>query len=168
MERGWSERLGAFRQRYDVDSLDAASLLVAVLEFLPGDHPRVLPTVEQIDRCLTINGLVYRFDPLQTPGLDGHPLGQMEGAFFPCTFWLATAYAKAGQPQKASAILQRAEALAGPLGLFAEGIDPRTHGFLGNTPLLFSHAEYIRAKLELRNAVSGPSRAQAAQSPDLK
>jgi GH15 family glucan-1,4-alpha-glucosidase len=81
-------------------------------------------------------------------------MGHMEGVFFPCTFWLATAYAKAAQPAPALAILERAEALAGALGLFAEGVDPRTRSFAGNTPLLFSHIEYVRARLTLSRLLS--------------
>jgi GH15 family glucan-1,4-alpha-glucosidase len=153
LEKGWSERLGAFRQDYDSDSLDAAGLLISVLEFLPGDDPRVLATVDRIAQALTIDGWVYRFDPLQTTGLGEGPMGQFEGAFLPCTFWLATAYVKAGRLDQAKALLERVEKIAGPVGLLAEAVDPRTCGFLGNTPLLFSHVEYVRAKWDLARAL---------------
>ena len=149
MERGWSERLGAFRERYEQDNLDSATLLISVFEFLPADHPRVLATIEKISEFLTVDGYVYRFNPRQMPALGDFPLGQLEAAFLPCTFWLATAYAKAGKPDKAEAILQKAERIAGPPGIYAEAIDPRNNCFLGNTPLLFSHVEYIRAKMEI-------------------
>jgi GH15 family glucan-1,4-alpha-glucosidase len=149
MERGWSEKLGAFRQRYERDNLDSALLLISVFEFLPPDHPRVLATIERIEERLTVDGYTYRFDPRDLPMLGDFPPGQLEGAFLPCTFWLATACAKASQPEKAEAILQRVERLAGELGLFAEAVDPRTRSFMGNTPLLFSHAEYVRARLAL-------------------
>ena len=149
MERGWSERLGAFRQRYEAENLDAALLLISVFEFLPPDHPRVLATIERIQEFLTIDGYTYRFDPQEMSVLGNFPLGQLEAAFLPCTFWLATARAKAGQPEKAEAILQRVERRAGPLGLFAEAVDPRTNSYMGNTPLLFSHVEYVRARMEL-------------------
>lgn len=149
MECGWSERLGAFRERYEQENLDAAALLISVFEFLPPNHPRVLSTIERISEYLTIGSYVYRFNPREMPALGDFPLGQLEGAFLPCTFWLATAYAKAGKPEKAEAILQNAERIAGPLGIFAEAVDPRNNCFLGNTPLLFSHVEYIRARLEI-------------------
>lgn len=96
---------------------------------------------------------MFRFNPQQTRGVSKLPLGQLEGAFLPCTFWLATAYAKIGRPQRALAILQRVENIAGELGLFAEAVDPRTRGFAGNTPLLFSHVEYLRAVLTLGEAL---------------
>lgn len=147
LQQGWSQRLGAFRQRYEADNLDSAALLISVMDVLPPDDPRVVSTVEQIANRLTVNGFVFRFDPCETPGMDSQPLGEFEGAFLPCTFWLSTAYAKAGNYSKAKAILQNVEDLSGPLGLFAEGVDARSRTFLGNMPLVFSHAEYIRAAL---------------------
>ena len=152
MDKGWSERLGAFRQRYEAENLDSAALLISVLDLLPADHPRVLATIERITEFLMIDGLVFRFDPLETPSLGELPFGQLEGAFFPSTFWLATAYAKARRLDQAEGILEQAERMAGPLGLFSEATNPRTHTFLGNTPLLFSNVEYVRAKLELARA----------------
>lgn len=149
MEKGWSEKLGAFRQHYDADTLDAATLLISTLGFLPGRHPRVLSTIERLETSLSIDGWLYRFDPTLTEGLGPCPLGHLEGAFFLCNFWLATAHAKAGHIQAAQRILSRAAGVAGKLGLFSEGFDPRTGSFLGNTPLLFSHVEYARALLEL-------------------
>jgi GH15 family glucan-1,4-alpha-glucosidase len=154
MDKGWSERLGSFRQHYDAETLDASCLLISILDFLPGDHPHVLGTIERISQHLAIDRFVYRFDPLQTPGLGQLPLGELEGAFFPSTFWLATAYAKAGQVGRAEAILEKVEQLAGPTQLFSEAIDARSGNYLGNVPLLFSHVEYVRAKLEI-NRVRG-------------
>jgi GH15 family glucan-1,4-alpha-glucosidase len=147
MEHGWSDRLGAFRQRYESDNLDAAALLVSIVGLLPPDHPRVKATVEKVGEQLTLDGFVYRFDPLATPDIQKQqiPLGQYEGAFLPCTFWLATVYAQMGRKEDAEAILDRAEELVGPVGLFAEGVDARSGDFLGNYPLLFSQIEYVRA-----------------------
>ncbi len=149
MDKGWSDHrhLGAFRQRYEGDNLDAAVLLIPIVGFLPIDHPRVKSTVEKVVEQLSIDGFTYRFDPLATPGPqnEGIPLGEYEGAFLPCTFWLATVYAMMGRKKEAEAILDRAEKIAGPLGLFAEGVDARSGDFLGNHPLLFSQIEYVRA-----------------------
>jgi GH15 family glucan-1,4-alpha-glucosidase len=158
LKNGWSERLGAFRQRYEGENLDSAALLITVMDVLPPDDPRVIATVERIADRLTINGFVYRFDPRETPGMTSTPLGEYEGAFLPCTFWLATAYARAGERHRAEAILKAAEEAAGPVGLFAEGVDGRSRTFLGNTPLVFSHTEYIRAALSLSNGSARPRR----------
>jgi alpha,alpha-trehalase len=149
MERGWSEALGAFRQRYDDETLDASALLISVMDFLPTTHPRVQATLHAIEEHLTINGFVHRFHPSYTLEQDDLLLGEFEGAFLPCTFWLATSFAKAGRIDKAEAIVDRAEQMAGELGLFAEEIDVRSGAFLGNYPLVFSQVEYLRTLLTL-------------------
>ena len=149
LRRGWSTRLRAFRQHYEGDNLDSAALLIPIMGFLPAKDARVLATVERLEQLLTIDGFVYRFAPQQTPGIGKLPLGEMEGAFLPCTFWMATVHAQTGFRKTAETILDQVENIAGKLRLFAEAVDPRTRGFLGNSPLLFSHVEYIRAVLAL-------------------
>ncbi|HEY1957698.1 MAG TPA: glycoside hydrolase family 15 protein [Polyangiaceae bacterium] len=152
LERGWSEKLGAFRQRYDADTLDASLLLVPVMGFLPADDPRVTSTVDRLVENLSIDGLLYRFIPSETPGQEKLPLGQFEGAFLPCTFWLATTYAMAGRFDDARAALARVERCGFELDLFPEEIDARSGTGLGNFPSLFSQAEYVRAVLTLEKS----------------
>ncbi len=50
---------------------------------------------------------------------------------------------------RAEAILEKVVGIAGELQHFAEEVDPATQTFLGNTPLLFSHAVYIKAVMEI-------------------
>ena len=167
LERGWSERLGAFRQRYEADSLDASTLLIPIFGFLPAGDPRALGTADRVAANLAIDGFVHRYVPAETPGHedDARPVGEFEGAFLPVTFWLATVYARVGRTAEAAAILDRAEALAGEPGLFAEEVDARTGAFLGNFPLLFSQAEYVRAALELADAPDGESTRGGVRGP---
>lgn len=153
MERGWSNSLGSFRQIYDKDSLDASALLIPLMGFLPVDHPRVLTTVDRVAERLSIDHFIYRYDPKEMGQANALSMGEHECAFLPCTFWLAAVYAKMGRAEAAERILQAAENVAGAIGLFAEGVDPRTGDFLGNTPLLFSHVEYARAVMEISKAV---------------
>ncbi len=143
---GWSDKIGAFRQRYGEDALDATALLIPLMGFLRPDDPRVRATVQQIDRVLTLNGLVHRFVPLKTPGRPDQPMGDREGAFLMCTFWLAQAWQMLGEPDRAKRVLARAEQTRGTTGLFSEAADARHNpGLLGNVPLLFSQVEYARA-----------------------
>ena len=145
MDRGWSEQEQAFLQTYDGDNLDASALLIPIVGFLPIDHPRVATTVERIIDVLTIDGFVHRY----LPDPEELPLGRFEGAFLPCTFWLATVHAMAGHTDEARAILERVEGVAGELGLFAEEVDVASRSYRGNTPLLFAHAEYVRAVMAI-------------------
>ena len=152
MDKGWCEKKNSFRQRYGSDALDAAALLIPLMEFLPIEHPRVIGTLAAIERELVVNGLVHRFDPSETMGGDQLPIGKFEGAFLPCVFWHAHTLAKAGRCDEAAAILEKCEAISGETGLFAEEIDAANETFLGNTPLLFAHVEYARAVVELDKA----------------
>lgn len=175
MKYGWSERQKSFVQRYGSETLDASLLLIPVMGFLPPDHDRVRNTVDRIVEVLSIDGLVYRFEPLESPVEHATPLGEFEGSFLPCTFWLATAYAMAGRTLEADNILTRAESLTESVGLFAEEADARNNQLLGNYPLLFSQVEYVRAALALDQARAGKRQndgslhptADDGQEPDL-
>lgn len=158
MARGWSEPMGSFRQHYGADTVDAALLLIPLMGFLPIDHPRVRGTVAEIEARLLRDGFVYRFDAAKLRGQGEGPLGESEGAFLMCGFWLAHVYALRGEPEKADAMLRRAQAAAGPTGLFSEAVDARNRTLLGNMPLAFSQAEYAKAALALDAASALPRR----------
>lgn len=145
MEHGWSDEMQSFRQHYDADTLDASALLIPLMGFLEPNHPRVSATVRRIEENLVIDGLVYRFRPENSD----LPIGGFEGAFLPCCFWLAAVYALMGRNADAEALLRRVEQLRGGSGLFAEEADGRSGQMLGNIPMIFSHAEYARAILQL-------------------
>jgi GH15 family glucan-1,4-alpha-glucosidase len=150
--RGWSPQKQSFRQSYDCEAVDAALLLLPLTDFLPVDDSRVRATVARIEAELTVNGFVHRFDANEVPGQPDPPRGSLsetEGAFLMCTFWLARYYALCGVPERAAALLCKAERVAGETGLFSEAVDARSARLLGNMPLLFSQAEYARAALAL-------------------
>ncbi len=149
--RGWSPALGAFRQHYDADTLDSSALLIPVMGFLPATDPRVASTVEQLRHGLEINGHLHRFDARLLAGEVPLAPGDFEGAFVPCTLWLITTLALMGRSSEAEQMLTSLEGQL-PLGLLPEEIDARSGMFLGNTPLMFSHVEYLRARLQLAGA----------------
>jgi alpha,alpha-trehalase len=152
MARGWSERLQSFRQHYSADALDASTLLIPLMGFLPPDHPRVAATVRRIETDLMSDGLVYRFRTEPRGSSHDVPAGRAEGAFLPCCFWLAAVYAMMGRRDDAEALLRRVGDLTGDLGLLSEEADAQSGLLLGNIPMILSHAEYARAALQLAEA----------------
>jgi hypothetical protein len=66
---------------------------MAQVGFLPPDDPRVRGTIAAIERDLIVDGLVLRYST--ETGVDALPAG--EGAFLPCSFWLADCYALTGR-----------------------------------------------------------------------
>jgi len=144
-ERGYSERRGAFVQSYGFEELDAALLLIPITGFLPATDPRVLGTVDAIQRELTVDGLVQRY--LTHEGLDGLPHG--EGVFLACSFWLADNLCLQGRHDEARELFERLLGLANDVGLLAEEYDPVARRFLGNFPQAFSHIALVNTALNL-------------------
>jgi GH15 family glucan-1,4-alpha-glucosidase len=140
LKRGVSERR-VFRQHYDTDALDASTLLIPLVRFLPPDDERVVNTVQAIHEELTVDGLVLRYRMDETDdGLRGE-----EATFTICSFWLASALSEIGDPDAAREICERLLNLAGPLGLYSEELDPRTGRHWGNFPQAFTHLALINA-----------------------
>ena len=83
---------GRWQRSVDDDSVDAALLLPAIRGALPADDPRTVATVQAVRADLVQEGYVYRFRH------DERPLGQAEGAFLLCGFWLALALDQPGRP----------------------------------------------------------------------
>ena len=103
--------------------------------FLPPDDPRVIATVRAIADELTVQGLVLRYLTKETDdGLTGE-----EGSFTICSFWLVSALAQIGELAEARQLCEKLFSLAGPLGLYAEELDPRSGRHLGNYPQAFTH-----------------------------
>jgi GH15 family glucan-1,4-alpha-glucosidase len=139
LERGWSDRAGAFTQAFGSDELDASNLMMPIVGFLPADHPRMLSTLRATAARLTDeHGLVYRYRAHD--GLEGE-----EGTFLLCTFWLAQAWALAGEVERARDTFVRAASFANDVGLLSEEVDPATRELLGNFPQAFSHIGLVNA-----------------------
>ena len=102
-DRAYNAEVGAFTQTYDSSDLDAAVLMIPLVGFLPASDPRVVSTIETIRRDvgaggLTSDGFVMRYIPTHE-SLDG--IGEREGVFLPCSFWLVEALALAGKTDDA-------------------------------------------------------------------
>jgi alpha,alpha-trehalase len=140
LEKGISDR-GVFRQHYETDALDASTLLVPLVRFLPADDERVRATVLAIADELTKDGLVLRYRVDETDdGLSGP-----EATFTICSFWLVAALSEIGEPDRARELCERLLEHAGVMGLYAEELDPAAGRHWGNYPQAFTHLALINA-----------------------
>jgi alpha,alpha-trehalase len=119
-----------------------------MMGFLPGDDERVLATIERVRTELGHDELVLRYRT--DDGLSGD-----EGAFLPCSFWLAQALACVGRHDEAADVFERACGRANDVGLLPEEIDPVTGDFLGNFPQGLSHLALLAAAGALEDHPSG-------------
>ncbi|MEZ0071137.1 glycoside hydrolase family 15 protein [Planotetraspora sp. GP83] len=146
-EKGFDPERGTFTQSYGSRELDAALLLIPIVGFLPPEDPRVIGTIEAIERELMTDGFVLRYPVAEDNDVDGLPGG--EGAFLACSFWLAEARALVGRKAEALELYERLLAVANDVGLLAEEYDPRHGRQLGNFPQAFSHIHLVRTALAL-------------------
>jgi GH15 family glucan-1,4-alpha-glucosidase len=153
MEKGWSQEREAFVQSYGGDTLDASSLIMPLVFFLSPSDPRMLKTLDAINRPpkdggLVSNSLVYRYDVQKSAdGLMGE-----EGTFSLCTFWLVEALTRAGRLEESRLIFEHMLGYANHLGLYAEEIGHRGEA-LGNFPQAFTHLTLISAAYNLDRAL---------------
>jgi GH15 family glucan-1,4-alpha-glucosidase len=150
---GYDPELGTFVQFYGGRLLDASLLMIPLVGFLSADDPRMRGTVNAIEERLTTDGFVARYATV--PEVDGLPPG--EGAFLPCSFWLADNLALQGRHDEAGALFERLLAVRNDVGLLAEQYEPRARRMLGNFPQAMSHMALINTAANLTKA-RGPAK----------
>ena len=160
--RGFDAKRGSFVQSYESQHLDASLLLIPQVGFLPPDDPRVRGTIAAIERELIVDGLVLRYST--ETGVDALPAG--EGAFLPCSFWLADCYALTGRRAEGEALFERLLALRNDVGLLAEEYDPRSRRMLGNFPQALTHMALVNtARLLSMPEAEAKSAAREGERP---
>jgi GH15 family glucan-1,4-alpha-glucosidase len=148
---------GSFLQSFGSHALDASSLMIPIVGFVPFDDPRARATRERIAAELSSDGFVHRY---VTDGADGLPGG--EASFAICSFWLVECLARAGEVERAQELFERLVGFANDVGLLAEQIEPHTGELLGNFPQAFSHLGLIQAAIALAEGGAAPARAGEA------
>ena len=145
--KGFNKKLNSFTQSYGSKTLDASCLRLGIVGFLPMDDPRIIGTVNAIQKALTRDGLVQRYDPAKSPdGLKGG-----EGTFLACSFWMVTCLWLMGRKEEAKQMFDRLLALRNDVGLLSEEYDPKAQRMLGNFPQALSHIALVHAAF----AISG-------------
>lgn len=154
MEQGWNAKVGSFVQCHGSEAIDASALLMVLTRFTGPTDPRILSTIERIEKELTSDSHVYRYNP-ELAADDG--FGGQEGTFCICSFWLVEALARAGRLEEARLILEKMLTYANHVGLYAEEIGA-TGEALGNFPQAFTHLSLISACYNMDRALNGTLR----------
>lgn len=147
-EKGFDKSAGTFTQAYGSKELDASLLMIPLVGFLPVNDPRVVGTVEAVQRELMVDGFVARYKT--SSGVDG--LAGEEGTFLPCTFWLVSCLARMGRLAEATELMGRVAGVANDLGLLSEEYDTGRGRLVGNFPQAFTHVALVNAARDLEEA----------------
>jgi GH15 family glucan-1,4-alpha-glucosidase len=148
LDRGFDAERNTFVQFYGSTEVDAALLVLPQIGIVAGDDPRMLGTIEAVERDLMRDGLLLRYRT-QT-GVDG--LAGDEHPFLACSFWLVSAYAGAGRLDDATALFDRLCDLTNDVGLLSEEYDVAGRRMVGNFPQAFSHLTLVHAAFDLAEA----------------
>ncbi len=158
LKKGFNKRMNSFVQSYGSKVLDASCLLLVLVGFLPATDPRMKGTIEAIEKGLTSNGLVRRYDTGKSrDGLKGS-----EGAFLACSFWMVMCLHLLGRVDDATRLFERLLSLCNDTGLLSEEYDPVKKRMLGNFPQALSHLALVNAAFTL----SGQWKPQAASASE--
>jgi GH15 family glucan-1,4-alpha-glucosidase len=162
-ERAYNDRLQSFVQAYGSSLVDAGTLIIPLVGFLPIEDQRVQNTITAIETDLVVDGLVLRYDSAATD--DGLPEG--EGAFLACSFWLADNYALSGRHDDARRIFERLLALCNDVGLLSEEYDTQLKRQVSNFPQAFSHVALLNTAFNLSASVNASAASRLQPGPNL-
>ncbi|MGI4827534.1 MAG: glycoside hydrolase family 15 protein [Janthinobacterium lividum] len=144
-KKGFNKKMNSFVQSYDSSTLDASLLRMVLVGFLPADDPRMIGTIDAIQKKLMPDGLVERYKPAESPdGLQGD-----EGTFLACSFWMVICLHTMGRVAEAETMFEKLLALANDVGLLSEEYDARQGRMLGNFPQALSHLALVHAAFAL-------------------
>jgi len=148
-QHGFNPSVGTFVQTYGSTALDASLLLIPLLGFLPPRDPRVVATIEAIERDLVVDGFVLRYDlEKSSDGLRGD-----EATFLLCSFWLVDCLIMLGRRDDAQHLFGRLLGVRNDLGLLAEEYEATSGRQLGNFPQAFSHIGLVNSAVNLSRAI---------------
>jgi GH15 family glucan-1,4-alpha-glucosidase len=153
-DKGFNKEKQAFTQYYGSDLLDASILMMPLVGFLPPEDPRVVSTVEAVERELVDEGFVLRYRTSDDGAVDG--LTGREGAFLACSFWLADCLHMIGRTDDANALFARLLELRNDVGLLSEEYDPVLKRQVGNFPQAFSHVSLVNTAFRLSGLDMAP------------
>jgi GH15 family glucan-1,4-alpha-glucosidase len=158
--QGFNASRNAFTQYYGSTELDASLLMMPLVGFLPANDPRIISTVEMIEKELISGGLVQRYQTSSSGQVDGLPPG--EGTFLPCSFWLADCLYLMKRVDDARELYERLLAVRNDVGLLSEEYDPIARRQLGNFPQAFSHVCLVNTAYNLNPQTFGPAEDRSA------
>jgi GH15 family glucan-1,4-alpha-glucosidase len=152
-DKGFDPARNTFTQYYGSKELDASTLMIPIVGFLPPKDPRVIGTIEAISTELMVGGFVSRYDSENSRLIDGQ-VGR-EGAFLACSFWLVDDLELIGHHGEAVELYDRLLSLRNDLGLLSEEYDPIAGRLVGNFPQALSHVSLVNSAVGLLGRAKG-------------
>ena len=139
--KGYDSGRNSFMQSYGSRHLDASTLLLPLVGFLPIDDERITNTIAAIEHGLMEKGFVRR---QEAPWF-----GREEGAFLACSCWLADCMVMQGRRDEARVLFERVLGVSNDVGLLSEEYHVPSRRLVGNFPQALTHIAVINTGLGL-------------------
>jgi GH15 family glucan-1,4-alpha-glucosidase len=130
-ERAWNEELGRYASTFGGDELDASLLQLVDVRYCAPNDPRMLTTMEAVDKGLRRGKFMLRY---ALPDDFGEP----KTAFNFCTFWLIEALHLSGRTEEARTMFEEMLGRRTKAGLLSEDITFDGKELWGNYPQTYS------------------------------
>lgn len=140
LSQGFDSSQDCFIRAFGDSELDASSLLIPLLGFLPVDDPRVINTLNKIESRLSEGVLLRRYEG--TDGLEGS-----DGYHLTSSLLFVSCLALAGRTDEAADRLAELCTYSTDLGVFGEQVDLASGDTSGNFPSASVHIGLINAGL---------------------
>jgi len=142
LEKCYNPKLKAYTQAMNTEHLDASTLMMITMNYLPHDSQKARDHIAALEKdLLTDRALFYRYKHFDDFGVP-------ESTFLVCAFWYVDALACVGRISDAIENLNKLLHYSNHLGIFSE--DVATNGSQwGNFPQTYSHVGLINAAFRI-------------------
>ena len=147
IKNAYDEELNSFTQHYGSKIVDASLLRLPLLGFLPPSDPRMIGTIDRIEKDLMVDNYLFKryniMDNFNSP----------DNAFLLLSFWYIEDLVLMGRIKKAKSTMDKLLSHSNHVGLLSEEVEFNTGELIGNFPQALSHLGLIRSAVRL-NRVS--------------
>lgn len=142
LEKCWDPQRGCYTQAIGTPNLDASTLKLITMNYLPHNDPRAKTHIEQLEKeLLAEHGLFYRYKHYDD-------FGMPETTFLVCAFWYVDALACVGRVEDAIKNLDQIMTFSNSLGIFSEDVALDGSQW-GNFPQTYSHVGLINSAFRI-------------------
>jgi GH15 family glucan-1,4-alpha-glucosidase len=140
-----------YAQAVGVDRMDASTLQLIMMNYLPGDSQRAKDHLKAMEKELHAgDGLFYRYKHQDD-------FGEPETTFLICAFWYVEALACVGRLDEAVTYFKKLSSYANHVGLLSEDVKAEDGSMWGNFPQAYSHVGLLNAATRIARKLDVPS-----------
>ena len=140
-----------YAQAVGVDRMDASTLQLIMMNYLPHDSERARDHLKALEKELHAGeGLFFRYKHQDD-------FGEPETTFLICAFWYVEALACVGRLDEAIQYFNKLSSYANHVGLLSEDVKASDGSMWGNFPQAYSHVGLLNAATRIARKLDIPS-----------